>query len=42
MALEMEIVRVFNFQQFPERFTVCRPLILLNVQVNVFTVRNYL
>lgn len=39
MALEMEIVGVLNFHKCPERFTVCRPFILLDVQVNVFAVR---
>lgn len=39
MALEMETLGVLNFHKFPERFTVCRPFILLDVQVNVFAVR---
>lgn len=39
MALEMEIVGVTHFHRFPERSTVCRPFILHDVQVNVFTVR---
>lgn len=39
MALEMETLGVLNFHKFPERFTGYRPFILLDVLVNVFTVR---
>lgn len=39
MALEMETVGVLNFHKFPERFTVCRPFVLLDAEVNVFTLR---
>lgn len=39
MALEMEIVRALNFHKFPERFNVCRLIILLHVQVNVWKAR---